>query len=296
MFYINGQYIAEDAKISILDLGLLRGLGVFDYLRTYNGRPFHLWDHLLRLKYSAENLGLTLPHSLEEIQEIVLRLLKLSDLPEASIKILVTGGVSPDQFTPPATSELIAFVYPLANIPAAYHTDGITVVTTHMNRSLPTNKTTNYAPGIIALGQGKSINAKEALYLNDRKEILEATTCNFFAFKNGTLYTCATDEILLGITREVVIRLAALHYPLELRALSYHEISDMEEAFITSSNREVMPVVQIDNQKIGSGDVGPKTRHLMQLFKEYVEQGNWSPLDIPRYRMTSTELALDPKT
>src|SRR5580698_7132972 len=91
MFYVNGQYVKEEeAKISILDLAILRGFGVFDYLRTYGGRPFHLWDHLLRLKFSAEHVGLTLPHSLLEIQEIVHNVQKLNNLSEASIKILVT--------------------------------------------------------------------------------------------------------------------------------------------------------------------------------------------------------------
>jgi branched-chain amino acid aminotransferase len=285
MFYLKGNYLAEkDAHISVLDLGLLRGFGVFDYLRTYRGRPFHLQDHLLRLQYSAEQLGLTLPHSLEEITQIIARLLSLSKLPEASIKILLTGGVSPDQFTPPSASELIAFVYPLSPIPPSAYTLGIPVVTTRLGRSLPTSKTTQYAPAIVALQSGKLHKAKEALYLNAQEEILEATTSNFFAIKNGTLYTCASNEVLFGITREILLTLAKDHYPIALASIRYNELSSIDEAFITSSNREVMPVVAIDGQPIGAGTVGPKTRHLMQRFQAYTEQDHWPLLNITRYQ------------
>jgi branched-chain amino acid aminotransferase len=284
MYYMNGQYVREEeAKISILDLGILRGLGIFDYLRTYKGRPFHLWDHLLRLKYSAEHVGLTLPHSLFEIEKITHHVQKLNNLPEASIKILVTGGVSPDQFTPLPYSNLIVFAYPLTAYPPPYFTDGIKVITTRLNRSLPTSKTTQYAPAIVAMRHGKTQNAQEALYINDKDEILEATTSNFFAFKNGALYTCCSQEVLFGITREVVIRLSAPYYPLEMRALHYLEIAEIEEAFITASNKEVMPVVQIDSVQIGNGKVGSKTKQIMELFHSYTQNEKWPHLNISRY-------------
>jgi branched-chain amino acid aminotransferase len=296
MYYMNGQYVREEeAKISILDLGILRGLGVFDYLRTYKGRPFHLWDHLLRLKYSAEHVGLTLPHSLSEIEEIVHQVQKLNHLPEASIKILVTGGVSPDQFTPLPYSNLIIFAYPLTAYPSSYFTDGIKVISTRLNRSLPTSKTTQYTPAIVAMQQGKTQNAQEVLYINGKDEILEATTSNFFAFKKGTLYTCCSQEVLFGITREVVIQLITPHYPLETRALHYLEIAEIDEAFITASNKEVMPVVQIDSVQIGNGKVGPKTKQIMGLFRSYTQNEQWPHLNISRYLSTTSAYPMDAK-
>ncbi len=289
MYYVNGQYVKEEeAKISILDLAILRGFGVFDYLRTYNGRPFHLWDHLMRLKFSAEHVGLTLPNSLPEIEEIVHNVQKLNNLSEASIKILVTGGVSADHFTPLPRSNLIVFAYPLTPYPSDFFTDGIKVITTRLNRSLPTSKTTQYTPAIVAMQRAKAQNAREVLYVNAQDEILEATTANFFAFKNGTLYTCCSEEVLIGITREVVMKLTALHFPLQTRPLHYKEISEMDEAFITASNKEVMPVVQIDSTKIGSGTVGPKTKQIMELFLNYTQSLDWPVLNIARY--TATEL------
>jgi branched-chain amino acid aminotransferase len=284
MYYLNGQYLPkEEAKISILDLAILRGLSVFDYLRTYAGMPFHLQDHLERLQYSAEHVGLILPNTLSEIEEIVHHVKAKSQLHEASIKILLTGGLSVDQFTP-HESNLIVFAYPLSSYPAHYYTSGIKVVTTTLNRSLPTSKTTQYIPGIVAMQRAKAHAPQEALYLNPQGEILEATTSNFFAFKQDTLYTCCSDEVLIGITRDIVLKLAAPHFPIILKSIHQSEIADIDEAFITASNKEVMPVVQIDSTPIGDGRVGPRTKKIMELFRAYTEQAPWPALRIPRYQ------------
>jgi len=287
MFYMNGQFVEDlEAKISILDLGLVRGYGVFDYLRTYRGLPFHLKEHLLRLKYSGEYLGIHLPHSLEEIEKIIKRLLDQNGYLESSIKIILTGGVSPDQITPQETASLIILIYPLASLPKEDYHLGIITMTTPLQRSLPTAKTLHYAPAIMALQQGRYKNAKEILYLNANHEILEASTSNFFGFtKKGVLLTCDSEEILLGITREIIIKLAKEHFPVELRAVNYAELNEIEESFITSSNKEILPVVQIDDQLIGSGKIGPFTQKLMHLFYLYTSEGNWPDLNISRYKI-----------
>jgi branched-chain amino acid aminotransferase len=285
MYYVNGQYLAdEQATISVLDLGLMRGYGVFDYLRTYRGRPFHLLDHLLRLKYSAEQIGMLLPLSLEEIEKIIDYLLEQNRYPEASIKILITGGISEDQLIPQANPSSIILVYPLQPFPAHFYSEGITAITTPLARSLPMSKTTQYVPAILALQKGKAQKAQEALYLNERSEILEATTSNFFAFdKRGTLLTCASEEILFGITREVVLKLASAAFPIKIRPISYSEIPDLKEAFLTSSNKEVMPLTHIDAHPIGEGKIGKRTQQLMQLFTEYTRTQKHDPLNIARY-------------
>ncbi len=284
MYYVGGQYVKEeDAKISIFDLSLLRGFGVFDALRTYQGRPFHLWDHLLRLQYSADHIGLHLSHSLQEIEKIAHTVRNLSNLKDATLKILLTGGISPDQFTPHPEGNLIVFASPLPSYPTHYYTDGIKVITTSLSRSLPTSKTIQYTPAIVAMQRGKAQNPQEALYLNTQNEILEATTSNFFAFKNDVLYTCCSEEVLIGITRAVIQKIAAPYYPIQLRAIHYNEIAELDEAFITSSMKEVMPVVQIDAIKIGNGQVGAKTKHLMELFQAYTQNSEWPALHIPRY-------------
>lgn len=125
---------------------------------------------------------------------------------------------------------------------------------------------------------------KEALFLNAKEEILEATTSNFFAFKDGVLLTPPAEEILIGITREIVLKLAAPHFKIEERSLTYSEIASFDETFITASTKEVMPVVTIDGNTIGKGVVGPQTKKIMQLFADYTQQLEWPELHITRYQ------------
>jgi branched-chain amino acid aminotransferase len=280
IYYINGNYVPEgEAKLSVFDLSILRGFGVFDYLRTYKKRPFHLWDHLERLNYSAENLRLKIPCSLAEIAKIIDSLIELNQIEEAGIKIIVTGGVSTDQFTP-QTASLIVLVFALTKYPKHFYTKGVSAITTSLTRSFPKLKTTQYIPAIVTLHDHQ---AEEAIYLNQARELLEATTSNFFCFKKNTLYTCNSDEILLGVTREIVLKLAAQRFPIQLRPITYEELSTIDEAFITASNKEVMPLIKIDHHQIGTGEVGVRTKEMIQAFREYTQQSEWKALSIPRH-------------
>lgn len=280
IYYINGNYVPEgEAKLSVFDLSILRGFGVFDYLRTYKKRPFHLWDHLERLNYSAKNLRLKIPCSLAEIAKIIDSLIELNQIEEAGIKIIVTGGVSTDQFTP-QTASLIVLVFALTKYPKYFYTKGVSAITTSLTRSFPKLKTTQYIPAIVTLHDHQ---AEEAIYLNQARELLEATTSNFFCFKKNTLYTCNSDEILLGVTREIVLKLAAQRFPIQLRSITYEELSTIDEAFITASNKEIMPLIKIDHHQIGTGEVGVRTKEMIQAFREYTQQSEWKALSIPRH-------------
>lgn len=292
MFFIDGAYVSElEAKISVLDLGLLRGLGVFEYLRTYRGKPFHLKEHLLRLAYSASSVGLQLPYSLQEIEQIVTKILELSELPEASIKIVLTGGMSTDQFTPQQQCSFIVFAYPLVSADTHCYEKGVEVITTTHLRCLPLSKSTHYLPAIMALRQHNGNRPFEALYLNSHQEILEGTTSNFFGIKGNTLYTCASEEILFGVTREVVLNIATPLFPIHLRSVHKEEIAQLNEAFLTSSSKEIMPISSIDGKPIGTGQVGPVTRTLMQQFEQYTQQSTWPQLALPHYsQVHSTEV------
>jgi branched-chain amino acid aminotransferase len=279
IYYLNGVYVREDeAKIPIVDLGVVRGYGIFDYLRTYRGVPFHLWEHLLRLKYSAEQIGLHLPNTMEEIEKIILKLLCENNFPESSIKIVVTGGLSSDHMMPEKNSTLMILVYPFKPFPEEFYTQGIRAITTPLFRPVPFAKTTHYIPAIMALHKAREVGAHEALYLNAEREVLEATTSNFFALKKGTLITPASEEILYGITREVILKIASC--PVEIRPIRYEELASLDEAFISSSNREIMPISQIDDFCF---ELGPKTRELKEQFRNYTSQGSWEALKIPRY-------------
>lgn len=283
-FFLNGSFVSEeDAKLSILDLGLIRGFGVFDYLKTYKGKPFHLQEHLQRLQYSAKNIGLCLPYTFDEIEQFVEKLIEKNGPGEHSLKLLLTGGVSSDQLLPSGKASFSAYVYPLTPYPKEHFTGGIKTITTPHQRCLPDCKTTQYLPAILSLQEGKKRGCMESLYITQNQEILEGTTSNFFAFKQGVLITPPEEGILIGITREIVLRLCQDHFPIEIRPILVSEIPELDEAFITASNKEVMPVIQINNHIIQQGKVGPCTQKVIELFQSYTSGGNWSPLHIQRY-------------
>lgn len=268
IFYLNGRFVPEsEAKVSILDLGFVRGYGVFDFLRTYNGKPFKLDEHLKRLAFSADQIGLQIP-PISQIRQITLQTLKKNTLPEANIKIIVSGGVSPDQITPADNPTLAILVYPLKKYPKEYYEKGIKVITYKTERSFATAKTTNYLTAVVALAKARKEKAVEAIYINDQAEVLEATISNFFVFRKNVLIT-PKDGILLGITREVVLELAKKEFKVELRPIKYSELKTVDEAFITASNKEIMPVVKIDGITVGDGKVGERTKQLIELFRRY---------------------------
>ncbi len=284
MFYINGQFLSEpDAKISVLDLGLLRGYGVFEYFRTYNKRPFHLKEHLDRLEYSAQEIGLFLPESKSRIEEIIEELLKKNKYQESSIKILLTGGQSNDGLTLDGIPSLIIFDYPFIPLPLCLYQEGIHVCTSPILRSIPTCKTTHYIPALMALHKQKERAPQDVLYLNADQRILEASTSNFFAISGRQLITSASDEILFGVTREVVLNLGSDLFEIIFESLPYSQLPHIEEAFLTSSSRELLPIVQINDQKVGSGSVGEKTKELLKRFFNYTQSQNFSPMPIARH-------------
>jgi branched-chain amino acid aminotransferase len=280
MIYFNGSYIREEElRLPLGDLGLTRGYGVFDFLRTYQGRPFHLEDHLMRLRYSAAQIGIEIPHSLEELRTIVAEVLKRNGGKESSVKILVTGGVSLDSFASHSQPHVIVSSLPLPSFAPDCYTKGIETATTASSRPFPSVKTLYYLPAIVAMKKGGPIH--EILYLNPSQGYLEGATSNFFVFQGDTLITPPADGILLGITREIVLNLAKDHFAIEIRKISPTET--FSEAFITSSTREIMPVSHIDGRGIGQGERGPNTAKLMHLFANYTHNEEWKPLDMHPY-------------
>jgi branched-chain amino acid aminotransferase len=135
---------------------------------------------------------------------------------------------------------------------------------------MPGAKSTNYITAIYALQMAKKKGGVEALYVDSHDRILECTTSNFFFFKAGKLVT-SDQDILPGVTRDVILKLAADHFEIETRDIDRSELNEMDEAFITASNKEVAPVVMINDLQIGGGQVGENTKKIMQLFRDYTK-------------------------
>jgi branched-chain amino acid aminotransferase len=269
IYYVNGEYVtSEQACLTLNDLGIVRGYGVFDFLRTYNGVPFRLREHVQRLQKSAELIGLSLPWSTEEIEAIAQDTLKRNNLPEANIRIVVTGGYSIDLITPLGKPSLMVLINPVSEYPVDYYERGIKVITVAMERSLSNAKTLNYISAIMALQQAKQQNAVEALYMNQAKQVWEGTTTNFFIFQGSKLIT-PNENILKGITRDVVLEIAKNQFEIVEKPIDYSDLNHCDAAFITSSTKEIMPVVQVDDIVIADGKIGENTQILMKLFNNY---------------------------
>jgi branched-chain amino acid aminotransferase len=266
--YIDGHYLSDAAAtIPVSDLAVLRGYGVFDFFRTYGGKPFHLEAHLARLEQSAGMISLPLPQTLADIRSIVLELLDRNGSAEVTVRIIVTGGTSDDNITPRGESRLLILVAPLVPPPDTWYRDGVKVITEHTERYLPEAKTINYIPAIVALQRAQAQAAIDAIYVDRAGRALEGTTTNLFAFYGDTLVTPG-NGILRGITRQAVLELASDLYEVQLRDLNVNELLRADEVFITSSNKQICPVRQIDDTVIGAGVPGQHTCRLMHRFVE----------------------------
>lgn len=273
LYFINNDFIEKDkAFISVNDIGLLRAYAVFDYLKTYFGKPFHLSDHINRLFNSADFIGLKIPKSKTEIKAIVNELIRLNKFPESSIRIIVTGGKSTDG-KKQGEPNLIITCEPRNEIEKSFYVKGVKVKTVQDYREAPIAKTINYTMAIKYLNEFIPQGFFEVLYVHNSK-ITECTSSNIF-FINGKKLITPKDEMLPGITRQIVINQCSKFFDIEERNIYLHEIYDFDEAFITSTDKEVLPVIAIDNHFFNKGIVGTNTKEVMKIFNEYVNSKIW---------------------
>jgi branched-chain amino acid aminotransferase len=278
---IDGQIVpAERAQISVFDRGFLYGDSVFETLRTYGGVPFALTDHLSRLAQSAERVLIPLPVSLEQLGQEILDAVRAAQHPESYVRVMVTRGQGDSLGLDPELAHRpvrIVIVMPLVAPPARYYEDGISTVSYRTERIADATeaagaKLGNYLMAVLAMRTARQAGADEALILDRAGNVLEGTTSNVFAVSGGKLVTAPEDAaILVGITRARVLGIAReLGLAVEERPLPLAELCASDEAFITSSIREIVPVVRVDGHPIGSGRPGPATLRLLQHFREKV--------------------------
>ena len=274
-WYIGEQWVRPDkATISINDIAVLRGYSVFESLRTYDRRPFHLDQHLVRLYRSAKLIEMEIPWTTEQIVEVIQEIIARNTYRHAAIRLLVTGGESEDGILPSGKPLLAVLITPLGERDMERFAKGCKLITTKLQRISPEAKTANYIAAVRALKEAVRRDAADALFVNERENVLEATRSNFFIFRGDILVT-PRRGILIGITRNVVLELARSKFAVEERHILLEELALADEAFITSSSKEITPVVQIDDLIIGDGKPGPRTYKLEQRFIEMVERGEF---------------------
>jgi branched-chain amino acid aminotransferase len=267
--FANDKIIASDqASLHPMDIGLIRGYGIFDFFRTAYYVPLFLSDYLDRFIRSAEKTHLSLKLSKEQLAHIIKELIEKNDLEFGGIRLLLTGGVSENHFSP-IEGSLFIFCEDLDFPSNDKYEKGIKLLATEHIRAIADIKTTNYAFPVWHSATWKKEGADDVLYhLNG--QISESSRSNIFVIKNGEIST-PDQHILHGITRKRVLELAP---QTEIRPISFHEVLEADEVFITSTTKKILPVAQIDKQTIGSGIPGEITIKLMADFS-IMEKGQY---------------------
>jgi len=270
-YILNHKLVNEkEALVHVSDLALLRGYGIFDFFRTHGLRPLFLDDHLDRFYHSAKVLRLECPLNRDELKTLVFEMLEANDIQNSGVRLVLTGGESPNGYVP-GKPTFFALNEPINPLPEWHFTKGIKLLSCAYLRDIPEIKSTNYMVGIYKMPELAKHHAEDLLYHWENK-VSEVTKSNFFIVnKTGEIIT-PKHNILKGITRRHIIKLAEGKYQVHERDVFLDEIYAAEEAFITGTTKKVTPVVDIDGRKIGLGRPGPVTMDLIKQFEEFLSQ------------------------
>jgi branched-chain amino acid aminotransferase len=281
---VNGRICdAGEAAISVLDHGFLYGEGIYEVIRTYNKRPFLLDRHLQRLRRSGDMITLPLPGSERELEERIVGLLTAffehpdnRRVAEAYVRLLVTRGVGELNYEtgPCVRPSLVIIAKALNGWPSDVYEKGVKVAMVSVLRNHPCSinpliKSNNLLNNALAAQEAHRKGAFEAVMHNYRGEIAECSTANLFVVSDGVVWTPPLDAGLLsGITRGFVLELCKSEgIEVGQRTLRDEDLFHSDESFFTSSTKEVVPVVQVDDRAIGDGRPGPTTRRLLAAYR-----------------------------
>jgi branched-chain amino acid aminotransferase len=269
---VDGQLLpSAEARISVLDHGLLYGDGVFEGIRVYDRRLFRLDAHLERLEASAHAIALRLPLDRAALAEAVRETVRANRRENGYVRLVVTRGDGPLGLDPTTCvrPRVIVIVADVGLYPPECYARGIRVITA-ATRQVPAAsvdpriKSLNYLKNVLARLEAHEAGAAEALLLNAEGFVAECTADNVFAVRRGRILTPpAIDGALDGITRAVVRELAAgVDLAWEECRLARYDLFVADECFLTGTGAEIVPVVTLDGRRIGSGTPGPVTRRL----------------------------------
>jgi branched-chain amino acid aminotransferase len=277
--YKNGMLLPlSEANVSVLDYGLLYGYGLFETMRAYDGRVFRIDRHLRRLERLAGVLGISV--DIRVLKDAVMETIRANKLKDARIRATVTIGEG--EMTPsPDTCEkptVIVLAAPYRAYPKAVYQKGFRAIVSSIRRNsqspLSGIKSSNYLESILARQEAKTAGVDEAIFLNEKGLLAEASMSNIFIVAGETLKTPDRESgILPGITRETVLEITAkLGLKVIEQKVTLNELVNAQEAFLTNSLIEIMPLVEVEKKKIGSGRPGDITGKLIDSYRELVKK------------------------
>jgi branched-chain amino acid aminotransferase len=276
---VNGRITAErDAVISVFDHGFLYGEGIYETLRTYGGKPFLYERHMRRLRRSAELISLPIPFTDADLAADIDKTMKASDVHgEAYIRVLVTRGIGELTYDPSATPtpSVVIIVKPHVEPPPEIYRDGVRVaivdvVRNHPGSVNPMIKSNNLMNSALAMQEALRRGAFEGIMRNFRGELTECSVANLFIVRNAAVLTPPLSAGLLpGITREYLFEIApTVGIAVREETLRDDDLFGADEAFLTGTTREIVPIVTVDDRTIGAGKPGPITLRLLDAFRQ----------------------------
>jgi branched-chain amino acid aminotransferase len=280
---VNGKITDErQAVVSVFDHGFLYGEGVYETLRTYNRKPFLLDRHLRRLHRSADMIALGVPLTDAQVADRIAETVEHASRTAARdiewyIRIMLTRGVGELTYDPASTPvpSVVTIVKPHVDPPAELYAQGVRVIISSIVRNHPETvnpmiKSNNLLNCALAMQEGYRRGAYEVMMRNYKGELAECALSNFFIVKGGAALTPPLSAGLLpGITREFVWEVGkAAGIPVSEAIIHDADVYAADEVFLTGTTREVMPIVQVDDRKIGSGAPGPITKELHGMFRK----------------------------
>jgi D-alanine transaminase len=275
--FLNGKLLPiEDAKVSVLDRGFIFGDGVYELVPVYARVPFRLDEHLARLDRSLSETGIRNPHSRTQWRDLIYRLIDAQPFDDQGVYFQVTRGVAKRDHAFPKNVEPTVFMMsnPLVNPPPEQVEKGGTAVSAQDHRWLRCDIKSISLIGNVLLRQ-VSAEAGGAETILFREGVLtEASASNVFIVKGGVIQSPPKNNLILpGITYDVVTELArADGIPLELRSLTEAEVRAADEIWVTSSSKEVFPIVALDGRRIGEGRPGPVFHRMYRLYQEFKQK------------------------
>ncbi len=278
---VNGKITSpEEATISVLDRGFILGDGIYETVKTYSGKPFLLNEHITRLQRSASLIKMDLSRLPLRIEEEVQKTVHSAGQSDSIVRIIVTRGAG-DLFADPFAliPNLVILVREAPSLPRDFHSRGAEIITATVRRNPvqslnPKIKTGSHLNEVLAALEAHEKGAFEALLLTIDGKVAECSSSNIFIVKDGEALTPPLPiGILDGITRHFIMQLAVKSEVIVTEKDFYpEELYSADECFITSTVKEIMPVVRIDGKTIGNGQRGIITEKLQQLFFKKIQK------------------------
>lgn len=280
--FLNDRFVKrEEATVSVFDHGFLYGDGIYETLRSYDGRIFMLAQHLARLQRSARLIGLEIPIPEKDWPALLGDAIARNQLSDAYLRITVSRGTGEIGLDPGLCPKptVVVIAKPFQAYPPRLFKEGVSLITTTVHRNLatalsPQIKSLNFLNNILAKQEATKAGAFDGIMLNAEGRLTECTTSNVFFVQHGTLCTPSVAcGILDGITRDVVLTLAKEQgIKTEESAYTPEALRQADECFLTNTTMEIMPVRDVDQHLVGSGKPGPLTLALHKQFRSNLDR------------------------